>query len=382
MVVGGLHAEPVARHPNGNGLPLDGGDRWAGRAFNLCNQRRFGGFREATIRSGTRNLISDVDGLRVGNSEDPKVRTGSTVLVGDEPFTAGVHVLGGAPGTRETELLAPDRLVQQVDAIVLSGGSAFGLDAASGVADALVESGRGFAVGSARVPIVPCAILFDLLNGGAKQWPENPYKRLGRLALAAASGEFELGTAGAGAGATTLDLKGGLGSASAVTEDGFTVGALVAVNSVGSTVIGGGPRFWAEPFRIGDEFGGGTGGGKTDPGWEPEIGIPESSPNANTTIAIVATDAALDQSQATRIATAAHAGLARAIVPSHTVFDGDLVFCAATGRRALPDVGQDLLKLGHAAACCLARAVARGIHAARPEDGDTRPAWRSLHEDS
>ena len=166
-------------------------------------------------------------------------------------------------------MLAPDRLVQQVDAIVLSGGSAFGLDAASGVADALVESGRGFAVGSARVPIVPCAILFDLLNGGAKQWPENPYKRLGRLALAAASEEFGLGTAGAGAGATTLDLKGGLGSASAVTADGFTVGALVAVNSIGSTVIGGGPQFWAEPFRIGEEFGGGTGGGKTDPGWEP-----------------------------------------------------------------------------------------------------------------
>ena len=341
--------------------------------------RRCGSFREASIRSGTRNLISDVEGLRVGNAEDPKVRTGSTVLVGDEPFTAGVHVLGGAPGTRETDLLAPDRLVQEVDAIVLSGGSAFGLDAASGVADALVESGRGFAVGTARVPIVPCAILFDLLNGGAKQWPENPYKRLGRTALAAASEEFELGTAGAGAGATTLDLKGGLGSASAVTQDGFTVGALVAVNSIGSTVIGGGPRFWAEPFRIGGEFGGGTGSGETDPGWEPGIGISESSPNANTTIAVVATDAALDQSQATRIAAAAHAGLARAIVPSHTVFDGDLVFCAATGRKALMDSGQDMLKLGHAAACCLARAVARGVHAARPEDGDTKPAWRRLH---
>ena len=334
---------------------------------------------EATIRKGNRNLITDVGGLKVGNADDSLIRTGSTVLVGEVPFTAGVHVLGGAPGTRETELLAPDRLVQEVDAIVLSGGSAFGLDAASGAADALVEAGRGFSVGSAKVPIVPCAILFDLLNGGSKQWPENPYRHLGRLALEAASKEFKLGSIGAGAGATTFDLKGGLGSASAVTDDGYTVGALVAVNSVGSAVVAGGPQFWAAPFEIDDEFGGQGNGHGFDPGWEPELGISDVSPNANTTIAIVATDASLDQSQATRLAAAAHAGLARAIVPSHTLFDGDLVFSVATGERPLSESGHDLLKLGHAAACCLARAIARGVHAARPEAGDTKPCWKELH---
>ena len=222
---------------------------------------------------------------------------------------------------------------------MLSGGSAFGLDAASGAADALVEAGRGFAVGPARVPIVPAAILFDLLNGGDKQWGSNPYKRLGREALDMASREFELGSFGAGAGATTLDLKGGLGSASAVTEGGFTVGALVAVNSVGSVTRGGGPAFWAAPFQIGEEFGGQRDAQRFEPEWEPNLGIAESSPNANTTIAIVATDAALDQSQTTRLAAAAHAGLARAIVPSHTIFDGDLVFAGSTGRRPLSDPG-------------------------------------------
>ena len=335
--------------------------------------------KEEAIKPGSRNLITDVDGLLVGNAEDRRLKSGSTVLVGDGPFTAGVHVLGGAPGTRETDLLSPDRLVQQVDAIVLSGGSAFGLDAASGAADALVEAGRGFAVGPARVPIVPAAILFDLLNGGDKQWGSNPYKKLGREALGMASREFELGSFGAGAGATTLDLKGGLGSASAVTEGGFTVGALVAVNSVGSVTKGGGPAFWAAPFQIGEEFGGRRDAQQFEPEWEPDLGVAEASPNANTTIAIVATDAALDQSQTTRLAAAAHAGLARAIVPSHTIFDGDLVFAGSTGRKPVSEPGDDLFKLGHAAACCLARAVARGVYAARPAENDVKPTWHELY---
>ena len=166
------------------------------------------------MQTGPRNLITDVAGLRVGNAGDARLRSGVTVLTADAPFTAGVHVMGGAPGTRETDLLAPDRAVQQVDALVLSGGSAFGLDAASGVAEGLREAGRGFAVGAARVPIVPAAILFDLLNGGAQDWTENPYKALGRTALANASEDFAIGTEGAGTGATTATLKGGLGSAS------------------------------------------------------------------------------------------------------------------------------------------------------------------------
>lgn len=326
------------------------------------------------MRPGRLNLITDVPGLRVGNAHDDHIRTGATVLVGDVPFTAAVHVMGGAPGTRETDLLAPDKLVQEVDALVLSGGSAFGLDAASGVADRLREMGRGFAVGNQRVPIVPGAILFDLLNGGAKDWTENPYKALGRQALEAAATEFSLGTAGAGAGAMTGALKGGLGSASVVLECGITVGALVAVNALGQVTVGEGPEFWAAPWELEDEFGG--------------YGLPHQFPAAHeprpmkrmgeaTTIAIIATDAALTQAQALRMATAAHDGMARAIVPSHTPFDGDLVFAAATGARALPDPVGDPFVLGHAAACCLARAIARAIYAAAPRPGDVQPCWQA-----
>ncbi|MFP5510808.1 MAG: P1 family peptidase, partial [Alphaproteobacteria bacterium] len=209
-----------------------------------------------TTRTGPLNLITDVAGLRVGNATDLTVKTGATVLVADAPFTAGVHVMGGAPGTRETDLLAPDKTVQQVDALVLSGGSAFGLDAASGVADALRRMGRGFGVGAQRVPIVPAAILFDLNNGGDKDWPDNPYKPLGRAALEAAATRFDIGSLGAGTGAITANLRGGLGSASVILPSGHTVGALVAVNALGSATVGDSAHFWAAPFEMGDEFGG------------------------------------------------------------------------------------------------------------------------------
>jgi D-aminopeptidase len=200
------------------------------------------------IRPGPRNLITDVAGLRVGHAQDDQIKTGATVLVGDRPFIAAVHVMGGAPGTRETDLLAPDKTVQEADALVLSGGSAFGLDAASGVADALRAQGRGFVVGDQTVPIVPAAILFDLINGGDKDWTENPYKRLGAAALATASDSFGLGSEGAGTGALIADLKGGLGSASAIWE-GYTVGALVAVNALGRVTVGDGPEFWPHPLK-------------------------------------------------------------------------------------------------------------------------------------
>ncbi|MFC7703065.1 P1 family peptidase [Plastorhodobacter daqingensis] len=328
------------------------------------------------MRPGPRNLITDVAGLRVGNAEDHHIRTGSTVLLGERPFVAGVNVMGGAPGTRETDLLAPDRLVQEVDALVLSGGSAFGLDAASGVADGLREMGRGFAVAGQRVPIVPGAILFDLDNGGDKAWRENPYKGLGRAALAGAAADFALGTAGAGTGATTQGLRGGLGSASVVLESGLTVGALVAVNAVGSVVVPGSRAFWAAPWEMGDEFGAVPLPQQFRPSHEP---APSKAPGAATTIAIVATDAALTQAQATRLATAAQDGIARAIVPSHTPLDGDLVFAAATGAKALADPGGDAYRLGHAAAVCLARAIARAIfHASPLPEGDGFPAWCRL----
>jgi D-aminopeptidase len=327
-----------------------------------------------TAKPGPRNLITDVPGLKVGQAQDDTVKTGVSVFLGDAPFTCGVHVMGGAPGTRETDLLAPDKTVEQVDALVLSGGSAFGLDAASGVADGLRAMGRGFAVGDQRVPIVPGAIIFDLLNGGDKDWAENPYKRLGKEALANASQDIALGSHGAGTGATTANLKGGVGSASMVLPSGHTVGALVIVNALGSATVGDSAHFWAAPFETGDEFGG-HGPATTF----PDLTTPPTklSQHANTTIGIVATDAALTKPQCTRLATAAHDGYARALVPSHTPMDGDLIFAAATGARPLADPLAETLMLGHAAATCMARAIARGVHAATAAaDGDTRPTWQ------
>ncbi|OYU20066.1 MAG: peptidase T4 [Rhodobacteraceae bacterium PARR1] len=325
------------------------------------------------MQPGAKNLITDVAGLRVGHAQDARLRSGVTVLTADHPLSAAVNIMGGAPGTQETDLLAPDRLVQQVDALVLSGGSAFGLEACSGVMDGLRAVGRGFPVGPMRVPIVPGAILFDLLNGGDKDWTANPYPALGLSALQAAAPEFALGSAGAGYGAMTGRWKGGLGSASAVLASGVTVGALVAVNALGSVTMGDGPEFWAAPFEIGDEYGG-LGLGRSDPTEEP---IPMKRRGEATTIAIVATDAALSQAECQRMATAAQDGMARAIVPAHTPLDGDLVFAVSTGARPLADPVAGSFAIGHAAACCLARAIARAVYLAQPMPGDVQPAWKA-----
>ncbi|MEP3298064.1 MAG: P1 family peptidase [Pseudoruegeria sp.] len=323
---------------------------------------------------GAQNLITDVAGLRIGNASDSTLRSGSTVLIGQEPMTTAVHVMGGAPGTRETDLLAPDKTVQKVDALVLSGGSAFGLDAASGVVDALRLQDRGFLVGDQRVPIVPAAILFDLTNGGDKNWEQNPYAHLGRAALANATTSFPLGSIGAGFGATTATLRGGLGSASVILPSGQTVGAIIAVNALGSPIVANGPHFWAAPFEMNSEFGG--------VGLAPQAAFaPESlptikgGPTKNTTIGIVATDADLTQAQAQRMATAAHDGFARALYPSHTPFDGDLMFAISTGAIPLEDEVTDPLLLGHAAALCVARAIARGIHAASAAPFGMPQSW-------
>lgn len=324
------------------------------------------------MRKGPRNLITDVVGLRVGNARDDRLRSGTTVLLGDAPLACGVNVMGGAPGTRETELLAPDKLVPGVDALVLSGGSAFGLAACDGVSDGLRAMGRGFAVGPVRVPIVPGAIVFDLLNGGDKDWDANPYPALGRAALEAADADFALGSEGAGTGAMTHRWKGGLGSASAVLDCGLTVGALVVVNAMGSVTLEATRQFWAAPWEIEGEFGG-LGLTGPYPTAEP---APAKRLGEATTIAIVATDAALDKAGLTRLATAAHDGMARAIVPSHTPFDGDLVFAVSTGAQPLPDPALTPFQLGHAAATVLARAIARAVHEARPRPGDLQPCWR------
>jgi len=325
-----------------------------------------------------RNLITDVAGVRVGHADDARLASGVTAVLFDEPAVAAVDVRGGAPGTRETDLLEPHRTVERIDAVVLSGGSAFGLDAPSGVQAWLREQGRGFAIGDIRVPIVCGAVLFDLLNGGDKNWGRfPPYREFGYAAAAAAGADFALGTAGAGFGATTVNLKGGLGSASAVTRDGHTVGALAAVNACGSANVGSGPHFWAAPFELNSEF-----GGLGFPAAVPAAALTphaKGRPGENTTIAIVATDAALGKAQAKELAVIAQDGFARAIYPAHTTLDGDTVFAAATGRRPLKDLVNELTELGAIAANTLARAVARAVFEARALPGGGVPSWHDRH---
>ncbi len=327
--------------------------------------------------AGPRNLITDVGGLLVGNAADDRIKTGVTVLLGELPFVAAIDVMGGAPGTRDTELLAPDKLVDEIDAIVLSGGSAFGLDAASGVTDALRRAGRGFSYADFTIPIVPSAILFDLGNGGDKRWQTNPYRALGEAALAAAATGFALGSTGAGTGALSLHHKGGLGSASLVLPGGHTVGALVAANPTGSVTVGDSRQFWAAPFEVDGEFGNqGTFSGALSFEQSARTKRDGTSAIANTTIAIVATDAVLSKAQAKRLAVAAQDGIARGCSPAHTPVDGDLVFSVATGARPIEDPIIDVILLGHAAAVCLARAMARAIYLATPAPNDIVPTWQ------
>lgn len=322
-----------------------------------------------------RNTIADVPGLSVGQASDAALKSGVTVVVGDRPMVAGVHVMGGAPGTRETDLLRPSATVPAVDALVLSGGSAFGLGAADGVVAGLRADRRGFSAGGHRVPIVPAAILFDLAAGGNHDWTESPYTALGRAAYDARGRDVALGSVGAGTGATVAGLKGGIGSASARLPSGAVVGALVAVNALGQVTVGDGPEFWAAPFEVGSEFGGLGAAPAPAPPPKTKLGG-----GGNTTLAVVATDLKLDKAGATRMAMAAHDGFARAIVPAHTPLDGDLVFGCATGLREAAD--EELLILGHVAATCVARAIARGVYEAQEAEGDVLPTWRSMFGDA
>ncbi|MGI9170594.1 MAG: P1 family peptidase [Caulobacteraceae bacterium] len=333
---------------------------------------------------GPLNLITDVPGLAVGQAMDEAARTGVTVIVTDDRAVCAVDVRGGGPGTRETDALSADTLVEAVDAVVLSGGSSYGLAAADGVVAWLGAQERGFELaprsGAPVSPIVPAAILYDLANGGDKAWGlEPPYRALGIAAAQSAARVFALGTAGAGAGAMAGSLKGGIGSASMVTADGYAVGALAAVNALGSVAAPDGRAFWAAPFEIGEEFGGvAPGAGRAGPDdWG--LSKAEAALRANTTLACVATDAALTPGQARRLAIMAQAGLARAIRPVWTPFDGDIVFALATGRRPLAaPAGFTLARLGALAADCLARAVARGVYAATPWPGTDVRCWRDL----
>lgn len=321
-----------------------------------------------------KNLITDVAGVLVGHAQDEKIASGTTAIIFDEPAVASADIRGGGPGTRELDLLDPVATVERIDGLVLSGGSAFGLDAGAGAQAWLAEQGRGFAVGPARIPIVPGAILFDLFSGGDKNWGRfPPYRELGYAAAQNAAREFALGSAGAGYGASTQNLKGGIGSVSARTQGGHTVGALVAVNAAGRVTLGEEGHFLAAAFEQNGEF-----GGRGFPARQPQIATAlKGDERQNTTIALVATDAALTKAQAKRLAVMAGAGFAMAIHPVFTPLDGDAVFAAATGQRALSDPLHDLAKLGAIAAQCLARAIARGVYEATslPFPG-ALPSWK------
>ena len=331
-----------------------------------------------------KNLLTDIGGVRVGHAEDAKVASGTTAIIFDSPAVAAIDVRGGGPGTREDALLDLANTVERVDAIALSGGSAFGLDTGGGVQAWLAEQGRGHRVREALIPIVPGAILFDLLNGGDKAWGRfSPYRDLGYAAAAAAGTDFPLGSVGAGLGATTATFKGGLGSASDVTPGGVKVAAIVAVNAVGSVTVGDGPWFWAAPFEVDGEYGGrGLPDKFTDDMLRMRIkGGPAASARENTTIGAVVTDAVLTKPQAKRLAMIAHTGFARAIYPVHAPTDGDVLFATATCEKPIePLVG--LTELGTVAANVVARAIARGVYGASvlPFPG-ALPAWRDRFRD-
>jgi D-aminopeptidase len=326
----------------------------------------------------TANLITDVAGVTVGSVHDAALASGVTAVIFDEPAVASIAIHGGAPAVRDTALLEPEMTVERVDGFVLSGGSAFGLDASGGAMAFLAEKGRGFLARGTRVPIVPGASLFDLVNGGDKAWGRPPpYWDMGYRAAAAASRQFGLGTEGAGFGANAFGLKGGLGSASAVTSNGFCVGALAAANPGGRVTRGESRHFWAAPYERDGEFGG---HGHGPPSPEDHLTLRlrgDGDAPPNTILVVVATDAPLAKAQVKRVAIMAQNGFALACRPALSPVDGDVVFAAATGRAAAtPDV-RDLTEIGMLAAECVARSIARAVYEATPlKVPGALPSWR------
>ncbi len=319
------------------------------------------------LRPGKLNLITDVPGLTLGHATHPVFATGVTTLLCDGAWPAGVDVRGGGPGTRETEALAAENAVARVHAIVLAGGSVFGLGAADGVAAVLSAEGVGLRLqtGVPAVPIVPAAVLYDLTSGSV--WgAEPPYRQLGMDSVGQAARDFALGSVGGGRGAKAGIGKGGIGSASLVLANGLVVGALVAANPVGSALMPDGCTYWAWPFEIDGEFGGirpGPDMPRSDP-------VPDQSrlgalgrltPGANTTLGIIAVSAKLTPAECKRVAMMAQDGLARAIRPAHTPFDGDTIFAIAKGAPLGENRMSEIAEIGSAAADCLARAIARAV---------------------
>lgn len=301
---------------------------------------------EIKLKPGPADLITDVAGILVGQAEDESAATGVTVVLPEAPVVMGVDVRGGAPGTRETDALDPTCLVDEFHGLVLAGGSVFGLGAADAVVNWLSEKNIGLRLGPRAIPVVPAAILFDLANGGDKDWGDAPpYRDMAKEACEKAAKTFSLGRYGAGRGAMAGARPGGIGSASYATEDGLMVGALVAVNSFGEAC---------------------GGASQTDVIRFPKAGLV----GGNTSIGLVATNLALDKAGARRLAIMAHDGLARAISPLHTPFDGDSIFVMATGERKIEGVAAETLALaGAMAANSVERAVQKALAAADQDPG-------------
>ena len=323
------------------------------------------------LSNGPKNSITDIDGFLVGNAHDDYIKSGATVLTRSTSFRASVSILGGAPGTKETDLLAPDKIVENIDGIVLAGGSAFGLDASSGVMDCLRSQNRGFDAGAIKVPIVPSAILFDLKNGGFKDWKKNPYCELGRNAFLKVSDDFEIGSVGAGCGATTSVVKGGLGTSSIFYGDRIKVGAIVAVNSVGSPCFPGTNILYSDFYGVEDVY-------LEKKSVNSPINSTKLLKGEATTLGIVCTNLNFSKNDLNRIATSAHAGIARAIEPSHTPFDGDIIFSATSGTQPINSKDKDLMLVCQLSALCVTQAVASAIKAARKKEGDQLDCWVDL----
>ena len=322
--------------------------------------------------NGPKNSITDIDGFLVGNAHDENIKSGVTVLTRSTSFRASVSILGGAPGTKETDLLSPDKVVENIDGIVLAGGSAFGLDASSGVMDCLRIQNRGFDTGAVKVPIVPSAILFDLKNGGLKDWKINPYRDLGKKAFSNISDNFEIGSTGAGCGATTSVVKGGLGTNSIFYGDRIKVGAIVAVNSVGSP-------FFPETNLLYSDFHGEKKYHMERPPLTALINPTKLLTGEATTLGIVCTNVNFSKNDLNRIATSAHTGIARAIEPSHTPFDGDIIFSATSGTEPIVSKDKDLMLVCQLSALCVTQAVGSAIKAARKKKGDQLSCWADLN---
>ena len=333
------------------------------------------------INLGKKNLITDVDGILVGNAHNKEVATGCTVITPIEGSLASADVRGGAPGTREVGALNPYNLIDSVDSIVLSGGSTWGLEAASSVANSIGGEGRGYRPSSKskNVPMVPAAILYDLANGGDKEWLKNPpYSSLGLEAVSNLSDKIELGNFGAGYGSQAGSLKGGLGSASFVSNDGIQVGGLFAVNSYGSTVNNETGQFWAAIDETENEF-----GGMGVPTFAPNdvlsgTAARETLPGQNTTIGVIATNVKLDSKAAKRIAIMAHSGMSRAIRPIHSPVDGDVIFVISTGTLNKELSLNDINTIGELGARVCSRSIARGIYEADSILGIK--SWREVYE--